>query len=662
MAILRKIFPSTVKYKVLLSLVLIMLLLIAVPSVQIYRSFLSNTIEHVSDRGQEVYASIEQTLESRGQAMDMLATMVANNNQIRMQFSMQDQGNLLIETLPLFEIFKKKYNVNVFHFHTPPATSFLRVHKPEKFGDDLSSFRFTVVKANQTKQEVVGLEQGKYGLSSRAVIPIKVDGEHLGTVEVGIPLDDALLIQLKKVYHTDISLIGRDSDGFKYIAKTHNMEIPRAQFPFLESLFKKEEIVAKQVNKNGKNLVVTYGPIRDAEGNITAILAVPLDIGKDMAHAKKTVLTIIGTCLVIFLAALLLVYFLINSQVNKPINNMISHMQRASSGDLQGSMALEGKSGQNSKNEFDQLNSYFATLLGAMVQLVQSIKQNSENLNTQSDSLTAVSDEMANVSTETAERSGAVASAAEEMSSNMNSVAAATEEAAANVNVMTTATEEIRVTVDGIQENTNQAKTITSQAVGQAHDISVKVDELGTAALDIGKVTETITEISEQTNLLALNATIEAARAGEAGKGFAVVANEIKDLAKQTAEATGNIKSRIDGIQSSTDVTVNGIKEITSIISEIDSIVSSIATALEEQSGTMHELTTNIQQAGEGISEVSENVAQTSSVSQEIARDIAQVYSATSEISNSGDQVKQEAVALHKLAQQLRDHVAKFTV
>ena len=71
-------------------------------------------------------------------------------------------------------------------------------------------------------------------------------------------------------------------------------------------------------------------------------------------------------------------------------------------------------------------------------------------------------------------------------------------------------------------------------------------------AQSISKVTEVITEISEQTNLLALNATIEAARAGEAGKGFAVVANEIKELAKQTAEATKEIKTKIEGIQTST--------------------------------------------------------------------------------------------------------------
>jgi methyl-accepting chemotaxis protein len=180
--------------------------------------------------------------------------------------------------------------------------------------------------------------------------------------------------------------------------------------------------------------------------------------------------------------------------------------------------------------------------------------------------------------------------------------------------------------------------------------------------MDIGKVTETIADISAQTNLLALNATIEAARAGEAGKGFAVVANEIKDLAKQTAQATGEIKERIDGIQHSTNVTVTGIKKISDIITEIDTIVSSIAVSLDEQSATMTELTSNIVQAGEGIGEVSENVAQSSMVSQQISTDISEVYNAVSEISTGTGDVRRNAEELRLLSRSLKKLIEKFKI
>ncbi len=103
-------------------------------------------------------------------------------------------------------------------------------------------------------------------------------------------------------------------------------------------------------------------------------------------------------------------------------------------------------------------------------------------------------------------------------------------------------------------------------------------------------VTETITEISEQTNLLALNATIEAARAGEAGRGFAVVANEIKELAKQTAQATLNIKSQIDDVQRTTSSTVTEINQISDVIRRVNDIVGTIATAVEEQTAATKRL------------------------------------------------------------------------
>ena len=96
----------------------------------------------------------------------------------------------------------------------------------------------------------------------------------------------------------------------------------------------------------------------------------------------------------------------------------------------------------------------------------------------------------------------------------------------------------------------------------------------------------TITDIAEQTNLLALNATIEAARAGEAGKGFAVVANEVKELARATASATGSITQRIAGMQSASINAVKALLDIREIIARISDAQNVIAAAVEEQTAT----------------------------------------------------------------------------
>jgi archaellum component FlaC len=194
----------------------------------------------------------------------------------------------------------------------------------------------------------------------------------------------------------------------------------------------------------------------------------------------------------------------------------------------------------------------------------------------------------------------------------------------------------------------------------KAGETSGQMDGLGQAAEGIGKVVETITEISEQVNLLALNATIEAARAGEAGKGFAVVANEIKELAKQTSAATLEIKEKIQNIQGSTDGTVKGINEISEVIRSVNEIVGTIATAVEEQSAATKEIASNIAQASQGIQEVNENVNQSSTVAADITGDIAMVNQGASEIASGSDQVMASAENLKRMATELNSIVGSF--
>ncbi len=173
---------------------------------------------------------------------------------------------------------------------------------------------------------------------------------------------------------------------------------------------------------------------------------------------------------------------------------------------------------------------------------------------------------------------------------------------------------------------------------------------LGESARKIGRVTETITEISEQTNLLALNATIEVARAGEAGKGFAVVANEIKELAKQTAAATVDIKNQISEMQGTTTSTVADIEKISEVIVEINNVINGIVTSVEEQSAASSEIASNISQASQGIAEVNENVAQSTVVIADITRDVAGINQLSNQVGQGSSQVQASAQGLADLA------------
>ncbi len=314
------------------------------------------------------------------------------------------------------------------------------------------------------------------------------------------------------------------------------------------------------------------------------------------------------------------------------------------------------------KDEIGEMAHWFNRFIENVRGIIAQVKKKAEQLDESSGDLAEISEHMSSGADQTSAKAGNVAQSAEIMSSNTHSVAAAMEEAATNMGMVASAAEEMTAVINEIAENTEKASAITSEAVSQTGSASQQVAELGQAAQEIGKVIETITEISEQVNLLALNATIEAARAGEAGKGFAVVANEIKELARQTAEATGEIKQRVEGIQSSTEGTVTEIGNISEIVNQVNEIVSTIATAVEEQSVSTKEIANNVQQASEGIGEVNQKVSENSSTASSIAEEISEVTQAASEMANSSSQVNLRASELSDLSRQLKEMVGHFKV
>jgi len=376
---------------------------------------------------------------------------------------------------------------------------------------------------------------------------------------------------------------------------------------------------------------------------------------KEIGNNSNMIISLVGFVSIVITV---LIWGLVANTIVKPINSAIVSLKNIAEGEGDLTMRLDAKS----QDEIGELALWFNTFVEKLQGLILQITENSKTVANSSEQLSGISMELATGAQKTSERAKNLATSSEEMSANLNNVAAAMEQSSTNASMVAASAEEMSVTISAISENSDNARSISSGAVEQARKASVKMEDLGAAAYKIGQVTETITEISEQTNLLALNATIEAARAGEAGKGFAVVANEIKDLAKQTAVATLDIKKQINDVQVATNYTVTEIEQITIIIGEVNDIVATIATAVEEQTAATQEIADNIGQASQGIQEVNENVSQSSIVADGITQDIAGVNIAASSISKGSSSVQDSAATLKELSDKLNSIVNIFKV
>jgi methyl-accepting chemotaxis protein len=340
-----------------------------------------------------------------------------------------------------------------------------------------------------------------------------------------------------------------------------------------------------------------------------------------------------------------------------PVATVLRHLNQIAEGDLAKDASPEL---QARGDEIGALARGTQTMTVALRKMIHEISSGIGVLSSSSTELMATSSEMTAGAREASDRAHSVSAAAEEMSSNITSVAAGMELTTANLAHVSSATEQMTSTIDEIAQNSEKARRITDEATRQTARITEQINQLGAAAREIGKVTETITEISSQTNLLALNATIEAARAGSAGKGFAVVATEIKTLAQQTAAATEDIKGRIAGVQSATAGGIAEIGKVSKVIEEVSAIVGSIAAAIEQQAAATKGIARNIAEASAGVIDSNSRVSETSLVSREIARDIVTVDHAAGEMATGSDHVRTSAGELSSVAEALRATVSRF--
>lgn len=269
---------------------------------------------------------------------------------------------------------------------------------------------------------------------------------------------------------------------------------------------------------------------------------------------------------------------------------------------------------------------------------------------------------------------GEQAAGAEEMNASSQTVASAGEQLAATSHTMATsasqinqsattvsaAVEEMSASIHEVAKNCAQESMIAHKAEERSRSAKGLMAQLDSASAEIGKVVDLINRIADQTNLLALNATIEAASAGEAGRGFAVVAQEIKELARQSAAATEDIRNQVAAIQRSTKESSVAIDEVAGVIQEVSSISGSIASAVEEQSATTSEIARSLGEVTEATGALSTSVTETAASATDVSRNIQGISEATMMSAKGAESIASSAKDLKQLSLSINRLMANF--
>lgn len=558
--------------------------------------------------------AFSSAIATAGQSAKAMALLTAGIPDVQQAFGARDRKRLSDFFLPGFKILNADGGIAQFQFHTPPATSFLRMHKPEKFDDDLSSFRLTVVQANREGKPIAGLESGVGGLGIRAVVPVQNDNRPIGTVEFGLDFGQSFADAFKKQHGVDVAVFepsGNDG-SFRVVAKTADPFFGPSEWA---AAFKGGEIVRTGM-RDGAAVAGLLVPVNDYSGKPAVVAELIMSAEDYQAQYRAFLLKTMVTVLAALALIIGVAQYVIRS-VTRPLGELVGVVNRLSIGDT--AMTIDGTERTDeigplarALDDFRR-NAIEKAEMEARIAADQKAKeqrsQRVENLMVSFDrEITASIGNTASAATQLESAAQSLSGVAEQTARQAVGVAEASGMAASHVEAVAAAAEELTASIREIGARVQESTRIARNAATEAEKTNGLVTGLAGSAQRIGDVVNLITQIASQTNLLALNATIEAARAGEAGKGFAVVANEVKSLANQTAKATEEISSQIAHIQEETATAVGAIESIATTIGSINHIADDIAAAVEQQSAATMEIARSVQHAHDGTAEVSKHI------------------------------------------------------
>jgi methyl-accepting chemotaxis protein len=668
---------------------------------------------------QEQLATLHDQFQSQIEARETLAlalaTYVANDPRIQEAFAEAfDRGErleLINLVLPSYQALDAAVGVPQYQFHLPPAISFLRINQLDRWGDDLSAFRFTVLDANNNQVPVVGPEVGKEGMGIRGVVPISYKGEHRGTVEFGVDMGEEFLIGLAEQYSVESALFFDTSAAKTTMFVQEGKVATKEDFILFASsgrVIPVGEAIYQQVVQSGQPQIAhtTYegvpyavyvAPLTDYSGDTLGVTTIYLDRSQLLAQIAQNRWASIRAGVLLALISGALIWFLVNWLVGRPVREIMGVYERIGMGDFAARSTL------TSRNELGRMALSLNTVLDNTLSLIQTreerdamqasvVKLLGEVSGVAEGDLTAEAEVTADMTGAIADAfnymigqlreivSGVqdatlqVSSSANEIQTTAEHLAQGSEAQAMQIADTSSAVEEMAVSIQQVSENAALSATVGEQALvnarqgaravqetieemnrirEQVQETARRIERLGESSQEIGEIVRLIGDIADRTSVLALNASIQAARAGKAGRGFAVVAEEVERLAERSTEATKQIDALIKTIQSETSEAVAAMEATTQEVVAGSELADQAGQALAEIEGVSNRLAELIQ----SISLASKQQARGSEALSSSMDEIAEVTQQTA----AG--TKQAAVSISTLtilADELRASVSAF--
>ncbi|WP_026783408.1 methyl-accepting chemotaxis protein [Pleomorphomonas koreensis] len=611
----------------------------------------SITSRNLTDRLAAEQDRIRGAISMEIAASRTLAEFTAGLGSVRHLFAARDRAGLLAELQDAYKAIQPE-GVDQFHFHEPSATSFLRLHKPEKFGDDLTQIRPLVVEANRSGKTVAGIESGVAGVGIRGVVPVRGEGGPVGTVEFGFGFDQKFIDRLA-------------GTGGSFVAVYLGAESPEpaaTSFPAgfsasaddLKAALGANAVVNRQEVGDG-TLEVSYAALKDASGKAIGVVAVGIDRAGIDDLQSSIILRFALVCGVVILLSVVACAFFLDRMIARPLVSIAGCLSSLVRGEEcvdveRASVISEIDAIEKSVAAFRQSTKERLRLEDVNVEEVEARRELGRRVDAAVANFRDIANRVLGIVDETSAHlrltAEGMADTASSASSQAQSAAEASHGTLGNIEAVAASSEELTASIGDISRQVQETNGIVMETGRMTEESAREIDALDAASQKIGNVIGLIKGIADQTNLLALNATIEAARAGDAGKGFAVVASEVKQLASQTAKATEEISSEISAIQSSTRQAVHSIRGVAAAMEQVLAATNSISSAVRQQSAATQEISRTTQTVASGTSQLASSV---SSATQAI--DMTR--------SSAGD-VLTASSALHDEAKRLREEIDVF--